>query len=57
MERINVASWTYNINSKPDYKAGIESRGFITASAITFKYEIGFIPIRKTKKLTGKIKL
>tara|TARA_B100000965_G_C19273312_1_gene618258 strand:+ start:37 stop:555 length:519 start_codon:yes stop_codon:yes gene_type:complete len=41
--------------SKPDYIAGIESRGFITASALAFKLEIGFIPIRKPNKLPGKV--
>ena len=41
--------------SKPDYIVGIESRGFITASALAFKNEIGFIPIRKANKLPGKI--
>ena len=40
---------------KPDYIAGIESRGFITASALAFKNEIGFIPIRKPNKLPGKV--
>ena len=40
---------------KPDYLAGIESRGFITASALAFKNEIGFFPIRKPNKLPGKI--
>ena len=40
---------------KPNYIAGIESRGFITASAIAFKHEIGFIAIRKPNKLPGKI--
>tara|TARA_Y100001968_G_C19274455_1_gene675979 strand:+ start:143 stop:661 length:519 start_codon:yes stop_codon:yes gene_type:complete len=39
----------------PDYIAGIESRGFITASALAFKNEIGFIPIRKPNKLPGEI--
>ena len=42
-------------DTKPDYIAGIESRGFITASALAFKYDIGFIPIRKPDKLPGKI--
>ena len=42
-------------STKPDYIAGIESRGFITASALAFKNEIGFIPIRKPDKLPGKI--
>ncbi len=32
--------------SKPDYIAGIESRGFISASALAFKLDVGFIPIR-----------
>ena len=41
--------------SKPDYIAGIESRGFITASALAFKHDIGFIPIRKANKLPGKL--
>tara|TARA_Y100001968_G_scaffold332575_1_gene391291 strand:+ start:1486 stop:2004 length:519 start_codon:yes stop_codon:yes gene_type:complete len=41
--------------SKPDYIAGIESRGFISASALAFKLNIGFIPIRKQNKLPGKV--
>tara|TARA_Y100001968_G_C19298732_1_gene687953 strand:- start:157 stop:675 length:519 start_codon:yes stop_codon:yes gene_type:complete len=41
--------------SKPDYIAGIESRGFISASALAFKNEIGFIAIRKPNKLPGKV--
>ena len=40
---------------KPDYIAGIESRGFITASVLAFKNEIGFIPIRKPHKLPGNV--
>ena len=43
------------ITSKPDYIAGIESRGFISASALAFKNGIGFITIRKPNKLPGKI--
>jgi len=42
-------------DSKPDYIAGIESRGFITASALAFKLQIGFIPIRKPNKLPGRV--
>ena len=42
-------------STKPDYIAGIESRGFITASALAFKNEIGFIPIRKSSKLPGQV--
>ncbi len=40
---------------KPDYIAGIESRGFISASALAFKNNIGFISIRKPNKLPGKV--
>ena len=42
-------------STKPDYLAGIESRGFIAAAALAFKFEIGFIPIRKPNKLPGKV--
>ena len=41
--------------TKPDYIAGIESRGFISASVLAFKNEIGFIPIRKPNKLPGRV--
>ncbi len=41
--------------NKPDYIAGIESRGFIAASALAFYNEIGFIAIRKPNKLPGKV--
>ena len=41
--------------AKPDYIAGIESRGFISASALAFKNGIGFITIRKPNKLPGKV--
>ncbi len=40
---------------KPDYIAGIESRGFISASALAFKLNVGFIPIRKPNKLPGNV--
>ena len=39
--------------TNPDYIAGIESSGFI--SALAFKNGIGFITIRKHNKLAGKI--
>ena len=41
--------------SKPDYIAGIEARGFISASALAFNNNIGFIPIRKPNKLPGEM--
>ncbi len=41
--------------TNPDYIAGIESRGFISASALAFKNEVGFIPIRKPNKLPGNV--
>ncbi len=42
-------------STKPDYIAGIEARGFITASALAFSEKIGFISIRKSNKLPGKV--
>ena len=35
--------------------AGVESRGFILASAIAIDSEVGFIPIRKAGKLPGAV--
>tara|TARA_Y100001968_G_scaffold313336_1_gene337437 strand:+ start:653 stop:1171 length:519 start_codon:yes stop_codon:yes gene_type:complete len=40
---------------RPDYIAGIESRGFISGTALAFKNEVGFIPIRKRGKLPGEV--
>ena len=40
---------------RPDYIAGVESRGFISASALAYKNEIGLITIRKPKKLPGNV--
>jgi adenine phosphoribosyltransferase len=38
---------------KPDYVMGIEARGFIFAPAIAYILGVGFIPVRKPKKLPG----
>ena len=46
---------SFIINTKPDFIAGIESRGFIVGSALSYKLNKGFIPIRKPNKLPGKI--
>tara|TARA_B100000965_G_scaffold376755_1_gene370300 strand:+ start:561 stop:1079 length:519 start_codon:yes stop_codon:yes gene_type:complete len=40
---------------KPDYIAGIESRGFISAASLAFNLSVGFIPIRKPNKLPGQV--
>ena len=42
-------------SKNPDYLAGIDSRGFIAASALAYKLDVGFIPIRKPYKLPGKV--
>jgi adenine phosphoribosyltransferase len=36
---------------KPDYIAGIESRGFIIGTPLAYKMNLGFVPIRKPGKL------
>ena len=35
--------------------AAVEARGFIFGSAVSYKTEIPFVPIRKTGKLPGKV--
>ena len=40
---------------KPDFIAGLESRGFISAFALAFQEKVGFIAIRKANKLPGKV--
>jgi len=44
----------YYKRQKIDYIAGIEARGFIFGSALAYKMEVGFIPIRKPGKLPSK---
>jgi len=39
---------------KIDYVVGLESRGFIIGAALAMKLGVGFVPIRKQKKLPGK---
>jgi adenine phosphoribosyltransferase len=40
--------------SKIDVVAGIEARGFILAPAVALRLGVGFVPIRKPKKLPWK---
>ncbi len=40
---------------KPDYIAGIESRGFIIGTPLAYKMDLGFVPIRKPGKLPSAV--
>ncbi len=42
-------------DEKIDYIAGIESRGFIFGMPLAYKLNVGFIPIRKPKKLPAEV--
>lgn len=42
-------------DEKIDYIAGIESRGFIFGMPLAYKFNCGFIPIRKPKKLPSEV--
>ncbi|MCL4404574.1 MAG: adenine phosphoribosyltransferase [Candidatus Marsarchaeota archaeon] len=43
------------IPEKPDFIAGIESRGFIIGIALALEIGVGFVPIRKAGKLPGEL--
>ncbi|MEL6385191.1 MAG: adenine phosphoribosyltransferase [Cyanobacteria bacterium J06626_18] len=45
----------YCANLKPDYIAGIESRGFIFAMPLAYRMSLGFVPVRKPGKLPAAI--
>jgi adenine phosphoribosyltransferase len=42
------------VNEKPDLVAGIEARGFVTATALALKLGAGLLLIRKDGKLPGE---
>ncbi len=41
--------------AKPDYVAGIESRGFIFGMPLAYKLGCGFVPVRKAGKLPAAV--
>jgi adenine phosphoribosyltransferase len=42
-------------NQHVDIVVGVEARGFILAPALAYRLGAGFVPVRKPKKLPGKI--
>jgi adenine phosphoribosyltransferase len=46
-----VVSVIANLDPSSEVAVGIEARGFILASAVAIKKEIGFVPVRKKGKL------
>ena len=40
MEKTNVANTNLIYTTQPDYIAGIEARGFVSASMLAFKYKL-----------------
>ena len=52
-DMINYMSAQFE-NEKIDYIVGAESRGFIFGTAMAYKMNCGFIPVRKPNKLPAK---
>lgn len=42
-------------NYRPTLVAGIEARGFIFGAGVAHKLGLGFVPVRKSKKLPGAV--
>ena len=40
---------------QPDLVVGPEARGFLVAAPVAYALEIGFVPVRKSGKLPGKV--
>ncbi len=40
---------------QPDYIVGIEARGFIIGTPLAYKMGLGFVPVRKPKKLPAAV--
>ena len=49
-----VISEIATLDATSEIAVGIEARGFILASAVAIKKEIGFVPVRKKGKLPGE---
>src|ERR1700740_336765 len=45
----------YYIGKEIDLVLGIEARGFIFGPALAYRLNAGFVPVRKPKKLPGRV--